>query len=236
MLIDPLRLAILCSKRAPGLEELFAHPLRGKLFDVDRIVTSSDFESEKVRVIAHPMRKGVPRQDHDARTASLLGGADAVLLLGYLYVLTEPMLDAFPGRIFNIHDADLRLRNAEGGPRYPGLHSTRDAIAAGERQTRSSMHVVTAELDGGPVIARSKSFPVAPFIRAAAAAGARDIVSAYAYAQREWMMRSSWGALAVSGLAAHRPLRRLSKGVPDVRGGESLFASNEVPFLARRIV
>jgi folate-dependent phosphoribosylglycinamide formyltransferase PurN len=178
-----LNVAVLCSKRAPGLEAL----------------------RERVHV-ACVLDRRLPRlrdrEAFDAETAAILRpfDVDAVVLLGYLYVISDPLLSAFPDRILNVHDADLSLRKA-GGPKYPGLHATRDAIMAGERETRSSVHLVTPQLDGGPVIARSEAFPVAPFIHEAVARGEDDIVRAYAYAQREWMMRSSWGELAAEGLA-----------------------------------
>ncbi|MFL6248512.1 MAG: phosphoribosylglycinamide formyltransferase [Thermoanaerobaculia bacterium] len=174
-----LNVAVLCTRRAPGVEQLR--------------------ERAHVACVLHrqPMR-GRDRKKFDAETASLLHAfpVDAVICLGYLYVITEPLLAAFPNRILNVHDSDL--------PRYPGLHATRDAILAGERETRSSVHVVTPELDAGPVIARSEAFPVAPFVHQAVARGEHDIVRAYAYAQREWMMRSTWGALAAK--AAERLL------------------------------
>lgn len=178
-----LSVAVLTSKRAPGLEEL----------------------RERVHV-ACVLERQAPRRSErsafDAATAALLRpfDVDAVVLLGYLYVITEPLLNAFPGRIINLHDADLQLRNADGKPRYPGLRATRDAIYAGERETRSSAHIVTAQLDAGPVIALSETFPVAPFVHDAVARGEHDIVRAYAYAQREWMMRSTWGALAADAV------------------------------------
>jgi hypothetical protein len=81
------------------------------------------------------------------------------------------------------------------------LHATRDAIYAGERETRSSVNLATPQLDGGPVLSRSEAFPVAPFVHEAVARGEHDIVRAYAYAQREWMMRSTWGALALEAVA-----------------------------------
>ncbi|HEX7681160.1 MAG TPA: formyltransferase family protein [Thermoanaerobaculia bacterium] len=180
-----LNVAVLCSSRAPGLESL----------------------RERVHVACvldrRPPRGRELREGFDAETAAILYpfDIDAVVLLGYLFVITEPLLAAFPDRIINIHDADLTLRNAGGGPRYPGLHATRDAIIAGERETRSSVHLVTRQLDAGPIIVRGDAFPVAPFIHEAVAQGENDIVRAYAYAQREWMMRSTWGALAAEGLA-----------------------------------
>jgi phosphoribosylglycinamide formyltransferase 1 len=177
-----LTVAVLCSKRAPGLEAL----------------------RQRVRVacvLDRRPRRGADRRAFDAETATLLPPhIDAVVLLGYLYVLTEPLLEAYPDRILNVHDADLSLRTADGGPRYPGLHATRDAIYAGERETRSSVHLVTPELDAGPLVARSAPFPVASFVHQAVARGEHDIVRAYAYAQREWMMRSTWGELAANGV------------------------------------
>jgi len=178
-----LNVAVLCSKRAPGLAEL--RERANVVCALDRVP-----------------RRGADRKAFDAETADLLRAydADVIILLGYLFVITEPLLNAFPDRILNVHDADLALRNPDGSPRYPGLRSTLDAIVAGERETRSSVHLVTPELDGGPVIARSKAFPIAPFVHEAAARGENDIVRAYAYAQREWMMRSSWGELAFEAI------------------------------------
>ena len=188
-----LNIAVLCSKRAPGLEALLQH----REFNVVCVMTTeADFPECGAPLLTHPM-KGTPRRDYDTDTASILTalGVDAVILLGYLYILTEPMLSAFPDRIFNIHDADVSQR------RYPGLHATRDAIFAGERSTRSSAHIVTAEVDAGPVVAVSRDYPVSPLVRDALRWNAADMLRAYAFAQREWMMRDCWGELAASALA-----------------------------------
>ena len=144
-----------------------------------------------VLLVRRPPR--VNREAYDRETAEVLQqrGADVVVLIGYLYIVTRPLLRAFPGRILNIHD---------GTPQYPGLHATRDAIIAGERETYSIVHVVTEELDRGPLVVQSEPFPVAPFVHEAVAAGETDIVRAYAYAHREWMMRSTWGALAAEAI------------------------------------
>ena len=168
-----LNVAVLTSKRAPGLEAL------------SRRVNV-------VRVLDRSPKRGCDRRAFDAETARMLGDCDVVVLLGYLFIITEPLLEEFPARIINVHDSDL--------PRYPGLHATRDAIYAGERETRSSAHIVTPQLDAGPVIARTEAFPVAPFVHEAVARAEHDIVRAYAYAHREWMMRSAWGALAADAV------------------------------------
>jgi folate-dependent phosphoribosylglycinamide formyltransferase PurN len=211
MLNKRLHIAVLCSRHAPGLDGLLRHPSRGVLYDVDCILTTeSVFANSNVPVILHPIHAfylGAPigdrdiRRRYDARTAEYLRftGIDLVVTLGYDYVITEPLLAAFPDRIYNVHDSDV--------PRYPGLHATRDAIFAGERQTFSSVHVVTDELCAGPLIALSEPFPVASFALEAARAGYVDIVKAYAYAHREWMMRSAWGDLVVFALEQRVGLR-----------------------------
>jgi folate-dependent phosphoribosylglycinamide formyltransferase PurN len=207
MLIDfcTPRVAVLCSKRAPGIDYVLRHPDFGTMYEVACVLTteaSLNIETGGVPLIHHSPRAFDVRADFDAITAETLQpfDVDVVLLLGYLYILTAPMLDAFPGRILNVHDADLALLSSDGRPRYPGLHATRDAILAGERETRSTLHVVTSEVDAGPIVARSEPFAVAPLVQDALALGALDMIRAYAYAHREWMMRRAWGPMVVSEL------------------------------------
>ena len=143
------------------------------------------------------------RREFDAATVHLLDPyrPDLVVLCGYLHVLTAPMLDRFPDRILNIHDADLRLMGADGLPRYRGLRSTRDAVMAGESETRSTVHLVTPNVDVGPVLLLSAPFPVHPMVADARRWGATDILKACAFAQREWMMRACWGPLLAEAIA-----------------------------------
>jgi folate-dependent phosphoribosylglycinamide formyltransferase PurN len=187
-------IAVLCSKRAPGIEPLLPH-LTCVIATHENAVLPAG-----VPVMHHPIRAYEDRRTYDAMTAHVLRelGVDTVICLGYIYVLTDVMLNAFPNRIFNIHDSDLTIKREDGERRYIGLRSTRDAILAGEPETRSTLHLVTEKLDGGPILALSRAYPVAPFVHEAAAAGHMDIVKAYAYAQREWMMRDCWGKLALS--------------------------------------
>lgn len=201
MLSHEPRVAVLSTTRAPGLEYLLE---RRQL--VAFVATDPDnrdlarVADAGVPAAVRDIRgfytaAGLPRRDlalrraFDHQTAVLLADRcpDLVITCGYLHILTAPLLEAYPGRILNVHDSDV--------PSYPGLHATRDAVIAGECSTRSVVHVVTAGVDAGPVLVRSWAFPVHPLVDDARRWGALDILKAYAYAQREWMMRAAWGPL-----------------------------------------
>jgi phosphoribosylglycinamide formyltransferase-1 len=140
-------------------------------------------------------------------------GPDLVVLAGYLYVLTAPMLDAFPGRIVNVHHSDLVSQDREGRPRYPGLRAVHAALLAGERETRATAHFVTERLDDGPLLLRSPAFPVADLARDAVRWGAAEMFKAYAFAHQEWMLRAAWGPLLA------RSIELIACGRVEVAGG-----------------
>ena len=80
-------------------------------------------------------------------------GVELVVLAGFMRVLKEPMLDAFPHRIINLHPSLL--------PKFPGVEAWRQALDAGEKVTGCSVHYVDAGIDSGEVIAQRK-VPVMP--------------------------------------------------------------------------
>jgi formyltetrahydrofolate-dependent phosphoribosylglycinamide formyltransferase len=73
---------------------------------------------------------------------------EIVALAGYMRLLSPEFIMAWEGRILNIHPSLL--------PLYKGLDTHRRALAGGETWTGCSVHVVTEELDGGPVLAQAK--------------------------------------------------------------------------------
>lgn len=73
---------------------------------------------------------------------------DLVVLAGFMRILDAAALAPWAGRMINIHPSLL--------PKYRGLHTHRRAIEAGDAVHGSSVHYVTAELDGGPVIAQAR--------------------------------------------------------------------------------
>ena len=72
---------------------------------------------------------------------------DLIVLAGFMRILDPRAFAPWLGRIINIHPSLL--------PKYPGLHTHRRALAAGDRQHGASVHFVTVELDGGPVLAKA---------------------------------------------------------------------------------
>ena len=80
-------------------------------------------------------------------------GVELVVLAGFMRVLKEPMLAAFPRRIINIHPSLL--------PKFPGVKAWKQALAAGEKITGCSVHYVDAGIDSGEVIGQRK-VPVLP--------------------------------------------------------------------------
>jgi phosphoribosylglycinamide formyltransferase-1 len=76
-----------------------------------------------------------------------------VVLAGFMRILSDGFVNRFAGRLLNIHPSLL--------PLYPGLHTHRRALEAGDREHGASVHFVTPELDGGPVVIQA-TVPVLP--------------------------------------------------------------------------
>ena len=78
---------------------------------------------------------------------------DLVVLAGFMRILTPAFVASYAGRLINIHPSLL--------PKFPGLHTHRQALQAGETEHGATVHVVTAELDHGPILGQV-SVPVLP--------------------------------------------------------------------------
>ena len=73
---------------------------------------------------------------------------DLIACAGFMRIMTPILITPWQGRMLNIHPSLL--------PLYKGLHTHQRAIAAGDKEAGCSVHWVTAELDGGPVIAQAR--------------------------------------------------------------------------------
>ncbi len=91
----------------------------------------------------------------EGRMAALLreAGCQLIVLAGYMRMIKAPLLDAFPGRIINIHPSLL--------PAFPGLEAWKQALAAGVTRTGCTVHYVDAGMDTGAIIAQAE-VPILP--------------------------------------------------------------------------
>jgi len=98
------------------------------------------------RVVDH--RAFASREAFDERLALEIEALrpDLVLLAGFMRIFTEPFVRRFPNRMLNIHPSLL--------PAFPGLHTHRQALAAGVKLHGATVHVVTPALDNGPIVAQ----------------------------------------------------------------------------------
>lgn len=89
------------------------------------------------------------RDDFDAALAEAIDRyrPDYIVLAGFMRVLTEWFIARFPNRILNIHPSLL--------PSFPGLHTHRQALAAGVKLHGATVHLVTPRLDHGPIIVQA---------------------------------------------------------------------------------
>jgi phosphoribosylglycinamide formyltransferase-1 len=101
------------------------------------------------------LRDHADRAAWDRALAAAIAGhrPDLVVSAGFMKVVGPAVLDAFGGRMVNTHPALL--------PAFPGAHAVRDALAAGVEVTGSTVHLVDAGVDTGPVLAQ-REVPVLP--------------------------------------------------------------------------
>jgi phosphoribosylglycinamide formyltransferase-1 len=117
-----------------------------------------------VRALTRAAAAGVPAQVVDCasdrpafpgRLAATLAGLepDLVILAGFMRVLPPELVDQYRGRMLNVHPSLL--------PKYPGLHTYRRVLEAGDRDHGSTVHFVIPALDAGPAILQYR-LPVRP--------------------------------------------------------------------------
>lgn len=153
----PLSVAVLVSGRGSNLEALIAARDAGEL-PVEFALVASDHaeapalrmaESHGIATLALDPHGYASRGEYDLELFRRIAdsGAELVVLAGFMRILDAAAIAPWQGRMINIHPSLL--------PRYRGLHTHRKALAAGDREHGASVHFVTAELDGGPVIAQA---------------------------------------------------------------------------------
>jgi phosphoribosylglycinamide formyltransferase-1 len=133
----PARIAVVVSNRpqAPGLEAAAALGVRA------------------VAVDHQPF--GADREAHERAMDAVLrdAGVEVIAMAGFMRVLTPWFIDAWAGRMINIHPSLL--------PAYPGLHTHARALEAGDVEAGCTVHEVTLGVDQGPILGQART-PVLP--------------------------------------------------------------------------
>ncbi len=150
------RIAILISGRGSNMIALADAVRDGIIRDAEIAVVVSDRADAaglararargiEALVIA---RQGRSREEHDREIIAALKARniDLICLAGYMRVLSPEFIEAYRGRVLNIHPSLL--------PLFPGLNAQQQALAHGAKVSGCTVHLVDKTLDGGPIIAR----------------------------------------------------------------------------------
>ena len=148
------KLGILISGRGSNMQAII-DAVRDRLLDAEiALVISNRADAaglERARDAGietlHISHKGyAQRDDFDRAVVAALRARDVglVCLAGFMRLVGAPMLEAFPNAILNIHPSLL--------PAFPGVDAQRQALAYGVKVAGVTVHLVTAELDGGPIV------------------------------------------------------------------------------------
>lgn len=151
-------IAVLASGRGSNLAALIDAREAGRL-PIDIVLVAGDkadapalrnAEAHGIPTLALDPKSFASRREFDeALFANVAAsGARLVVLAGYMRIIDASVTARWQGRIINIHPSLL--------PKYRGLHTHRRALKAGDLEHGASVHFVSAELDGGPVIAQAR--------------------------------------------------------------------------------
>ncbi len=154
------RLAIFASGEGSNFEAI-ASACRDGILPADVVLMVCDRPG--AAVVERAARLGIPsfvfspkdyasKADYEREIASRLdaAGTDLVCLAGYMRILSDVLLEAYGGRIVNIHPSLL--------PAFRGAHAVEQAVAYGVKVYGITIHYVDASLDGGKIIAQ-EAFP-----------------------------------------------------------------------------
>jgi phosphoribosylglycinamide formyltransferase-1 len=151
---DPLKIGVLISGRGSNLQSLIEAEREGLLGGRIAVVISNREDAAGLRrareaeipALVMPHQQYSSRDAYDAALVRELRGhgVQLVCLAGFMRVVSAVLCDAFPNAVLNIHPSLL--------PAFPGVDAQRQALEHGVKVTGATVHFVTAELDGGPIV------------------------------------------------------------------------------------
>jgi phosphoribosylglycinamide formyltransferase-1 len=152
-----MKIGVLVSGSGTNLQALLDAQARGELAPAEIAVVISNkpdvpalaraaAAGVTAEVVEH---RGLDRASFEARLHDVLArhGVEAVVLAGFMRVLTAGFVDRYPQRIINTHPSLL--------PAFPGLDAPAQALSHGAKLSGVTIHFVDASLDGGPIIAQA---------------------------------------------------------------------------------
>jgi len=153
-----LPLAVLISGHGTNMAAIAASCLACKIkAEVVRVIADRDDAGGLVLARAMgltsltvPARRFSDRSAFEAQLAAQIDAAatELVVLAGFMRILSAEFVQRYAGRLLNVHPSLL--------PQYKGLHTHRRVLEAGDRVHGASVHFVSGELDGGPVIMQAR--------------------------------------------------------------------------------
>jgi phosphoribosylglycinamide formyltransferase 1 len=162
---QPLRVGVLGSGKGSNFRAIMEQINDGRL-DAEVRIVISDVENAGILSLARDFQipglyvrpgrfraKLEPEIEEDVVRLLREASVELVILAGFMRIVKEPVLRAFPGGIVNIHPSLL--------PKFPGLEAWKQALVAGETVTGCTVHNVDAGVDTGKILAQ-KTVPILP--------------------------------------------------------------------------
>ncbi|MBA4502543.1 phosphoribosylglycinamide formyltransferase [Marinobacterium marinum] len=155
----PKRIVVLISGSGSNLQAILDQTLDGQIRgNVAAVIsnrpdayglTRAEQAGVDARLLDH--KQFADRESFDAALVELIDSyqPDLVVLAGFMRILTPELVRHYHGRLFNIHPSLL--------PKYKGLHTHQRALEAGDEEHGCTVHFVTEELDGGPLVIQART-------------------------------------------------------------------------------
>jgi phosphoribosylglycinamide formyltransferase-1 len=154
----PLRLGVLGSGKGSNFRAIMEE-IVGSRLDAEVRIVISDVENSGILSLARDFQvpglyvrpgrfrtKLEPEIEEDIVRLLLEADVELVVLAGFMRIVKQPLLEAFPRKMINIHPSLL--------PRFPGLEAWKQALAAGEKVTGCTVHYVDAAVDAGEILGK----------------------------------------------------------------------------------
>lgn len=162
---NPLRLGVLGSGKGSNFRAIMEQIVDGRL-DAEVRIVISDVDNSGILSLAREFQipglylrpgrfrtKLEPEIEEDMVRLLLEEDVELVVLAGFMRIVKQPLLRAFPRKIINIHPSLL--------PKFPGLEAWKQALAAGEKVTGCTVHYVDSAIDAGETLGQ-ETVPILP--------------------------------------------------------------------------